>query len=264
MNKNTFSEWLFVKILVILSFFCMITVNIMAVILPINNISTKEVSDLYPNLFTPAPYTFSIWGVIYLALAGFVIYQINPPYRGKGILTPYDLLNLRFAFIFTCIINILWIFSWQYLKLTLSVMFMLFLLVGLIYINRLTRLSHLNQKEKLFIRVPFSLYFGWITVATIANIAAFLVGNNWGGFGLSPEIWTIIMLITGIFIASAVVIINKDYVYPIVIFWAYGGILVNHYSAAGFGGQYYSIMIITVACMVVMLVVTVARSLYRD
>ena len=122
----------------------------------------------------------------------------------------------------------------------------------------------MNTREKLLVRTPFSLYFGWITVATIANITAFLVGNNWGGFGIAPEIWTIILLVLGVIIASVVVIQNKDYIYPFVILWAYGGILTIHLSTAGFGGHYYFIMITTVACMVVMLVVTVSRSLYRN
>jgi len=264
MSKNTMYEWILVKILVIVSFVGMIAANVAAVVLPLNGISTKEVSDLYPNLFTPAPYTFSIWAVIYLALAGFVIYQVNPPHKGKGILTPSDLLRIQFAFIFSCVINILWIFSWHYLKLTFSVILMLVLLISLIYINRLTRANNLNTGEKFLVRAPFSLYFGWITVATIANIAAFLVGNDWNGFGLSPVTWTIIMMVAGILIASAVVIRNKDYIYPLVILWAYGGILNNHLSAPGFGGHYYSIMIAAVSCMVVMLVVTVTRSLYRE
>jgi len=264
MSKNTMYEWLLVKILVILSFVGMIAANAAAVLLPLNNITTKEVSDLYPNLFTPAPFTFSIWSIIYLALAGFVVYQTNPPRKVKGILTPSDLLRIRFAFIFSCIINISWIFSWHYLKLGLSVILMLLLLASLVYVNRLTRTNKLNPMENLLVRVPFSLYFGWITVATIANITAFLVGNNWDGFGLSPVTWTIILLITGILIASAVVIRNKDYFYQFVILWAYAGILANHLSSTGFGGHYYSIMIVTVACMVVMLVVTGVRSLYRQ
>ncbi|MBK5247288.1 MAG: tryptophan-rich sensory protein, partial [Peptostreptococcaceae bacterium] len=153
---------------------------------------------------------------------------------------------------------------WHYLNLALSVILMLFLLVSLIYINRLTRAINLNTREKLLVRAPFSLYFGWITVATIANITAFLVGNNWDGFGMAPKTWTIILLVIGIIIASAVVIQNKDYIYPFVILWAYGGILTIHLSTTGFGGHYYSIMIAIVVCMVVMLVVTVFRSLYRD
>jgi hypothetical protein len=241
----------------------MITVNTLAVMLPINNITTKEVSDLYPNLFTPAPYTFSIWGLIYLALAGFVIYQINPQFDRKGILAPSNLIKLRLAFIFSCTLDIFWIFSWQYLKLALSVILMLLLLLNLVYINRLTRLINFNIKEKVFIRAPFSLYFGWITVAVIANITTFLVGIGWQRFGVSPETWTIIILVIGIIIASAFVIQNKDYVYAIAIFWAYGGILVNHFSKAGFGGQYYNIMIVTVACMVTIIVVAMSRSLYR-
>ena len=264
MSKNTMYQDLIVKILVVISFLGMIAANTVAVVLPRYNISTKEVSDLYPNLFTPAPYTFSIWSVIYLALACFVVYQVNPPRKDKGIFTPSDLLRIRFAFIFSSVINILWIFSWHYLKLTLSVILMLFLLASLIYVNRLTRRIHLNTREKLLVRVPFSLYFGWITVATIANITAFLVKNNWNGFEIAPEAWTIILLIIGVIIASAVVIQNKDYIYPFVILWAYGGILSNHISETGFNCHHYLIMLVTVSCMVVMLVVTVLRSLYRD
>lgn len=264
MRNNTAYELIFVKVLVFVAYIGMVTINTLAVVLPLNNISTKAVSDLYPNLFTPAPYTFSIWGIIYLALAGFVYYQINPPHRGIGIMTPSDMLRIRFAFIFSCLMNGLWIFSWHYRQLTLSIILMLLLLFSLIYINNLTRHGNLSLREKIFLRAPFSLYFGWITVATIANITAFLVGNHWNGFGISPVVWTIAVLIAGLAIASAVVIRNRDFVYPVVILWAYGGILTSHFSSDGFGGHYYAIMIITVACMVVMLVVTVVRSLYRN
>lgn len=264
MSRNTIYEGLLVKILVIVSFVGMIGVNAAAVLLPLNNISTKEVSHLYPNLFTPAPFTFSIWSIIYLALTGFVIYQINPTKKEKGILTTSLFLKIRFTFIFSCIVNILWIFSWHYLNLGLSVLLMLLLLVSLIYVNRLIRTNKLNSRENLFIHIPFSLYFGWITVATIANITAFLVAYNWDGFGLSPATWTILILVIGILVAITVVIQNKDYVYPLVILWAYGGILANHLSSTGFGGQYYSIMIVTVTCMVFLLVGTVITSLYRQ
>ncbi len=263
MSKNAKYQWLVLKILVIVSFVGMVVANAAAVILPLNNISTKEVSDLYPNLFTPAPFTFSIWSIIYLALAGFAVYQTNPTRKETGIITSSQLNKIRVAFIISSVINILWIFSWHYLNLGLSVFLMLLLLVSLIYVNHLTRANKLTPKENFFIRIPFSLYFGWITVATIANITAFLVAKDWNGFGLSPPTWTIIILVTGILIATTVVIQNKDYVYPLVILWAYGGILANHLLSSGFGGQYYLIMIVIVTCMVFLLVVTVISSLYR-
>lgn len=263
MGKNITYELILLKVSVFIAFIGMIVVNALAVVLPLNNISTKEVSDLYPNLFTPAPYTFGIWSLIYLALAGFVYYQVNPTHMGKGQSTPSDLIRIRFAFIFSCIVNGMWIFSWHYRMLKLSIILMLLLLISLAYINNITRGSNLNVREKIFLRAPFSLYFGWITVATIANLTALLVGSNWDGFGISPVIWTILVLIAGTIIASAVVIRNADYVYPFVVLWAYGGILTKHYSSAGFGGRYYSILIITVSCMVILLVVTIVRSLYR-
>ena len=264
MRKNKVYEGIFIKILVIISFIGMIASNIMSSVLPLNNISMKELSDLYPNLFTPAPYTFGIWSIIYIALAGFAIYQVNPPQGGTEGISPGDLLRIRVAFVFSCVINALWLVSWHYRYLELSVILMVLLLITLIYINNITRRDRLSNKETLFVRAPFSLYFGWITVATIANITIFFVGRQWDLLGISPVIWTILVLIIGITIASIVVIRNRDLVYPAAVLWGYGGILANHFSSNGFGGRYYSIMIVTVACMVVLLVVSVVRSLYRD
>lgn len=263
MNNQKTGWLLFIKILVILSFICMVTVNTLVVVLPLNHLSTKAVSDLYPNLFTPAPYTFGIWGLLYLALAGFVWYQMKPLPMGAQVLKPANLLRIRVAFIFSCLINILWLFSWHTRHITLSVLLMMLLLVTLIYINLLTSRHHLNTKEQLLLRAPFSLYFGWITIATIANITALLVNIQWEGFGVSPVWWTILVLLVGTGFTSAVVINHQDFVYPFVVLWAYGGILTNHFSSSGLHGQYIQIMIVSVTCMVIIVIVTVIRSLYR-
>ena len=264
MGKNASNKWISVKILVFAAFAGTLAVNMMAVFLPLNGITTKEMSHLYPNLFTPAPYTFSIWTVIYIGLAGFAVYQFNPSSEGTEPLSPGDLLRIRFAFIFSCIVNSLWIYAWHYRQLGFTVILMILLLLTLIYVNDITKRNNFSMKENLFIKIPFGLYFGWITVAMISNITVFLVGAQWGHFGISPVLWTILLLAAGTAIASVAVVHNRNFAYAAAVLWAYGGILANHFSSDGFSGRYYSVMIVTVACMVVLLVVSVVRSLYRD
>lgn len=264
MGNNTGHKSLSIKLLVLFSYGAMIVVNAMAILLPINGISAKEISNLYPNLFTPAPYTFGIWSVIYLALGGFVFYQFKAPHKETGLLTQANLMKIRVAFIFSCLFNSLWIFAWHYQKLGASLLLMVMLLVTLIYINRLTRTNHFPRREKFLLRSPFSIYFGWITVATIVNITVLLVNSHWQGFYLSPVFWTVLILFVGIVICMAVVLLNRDSVYGLAVLWAYGGILANHLSAAGFDGQYYSILIMTVTCMVLLFIAVVVAHLARD
>ena len=107
-------------------------------------------------------------------------------------------------------------------------------------------------REEIFIRLPFSVYFGWITIAYTANIVSFLVSVHWGGLGLSDSFWMIAVLVLGVIIAIAAVIKYKDFVYGLVIIWAYSGILIKHMSANGFDGNYTSIIITCVICLAVL------------
>jgi len=187
----------------------------------IGGVNTAAISDLYPTLITPAGFTFAIWGVIYFLLGVFVFYQALPSQREKE----YHK-QIGWLFVLISIANIVWIFLWQYRLLTLSVPVMLVLLVGLILIY--TRLgigkTRVPLKERIAIHLPFSVYLGWITIASIVNIAVALVSANWDGLGISPETWAIIIIIIALLLTLAVIATRKDIAYGLVIVWALFGI----------------------------------------
>lgn len=223
------------KILNVVSFILMITVNALANILPINGVTTGAVSDSYPNLFAPAGFTFAIWGLIYLLLAGFVVYQIWN-FKNES---QYSLFKVvSWCFIISSFANAAWIFSWHYFVIPLSMVLMIVILSSLIVANNKINSVELTNKEKWFVRLPFSVYFGWITVATIANATTFLVSIGWNGWGLSEQFWTIAVVSVGAIIGGSTILRNKDVAYGFVILWAYFGILAKHISANGFAGKY--------------------------
>lgn len=195
-----------------------LTTNALANILPINGMNTGEVSALYPSLFTPAGFTFSIWSVIYLLLIGFAMVQ------WKVLSKPY-FTELSLWFLLSSLANVCWIFAWHYLFIYASVLIMLMLLFSLTKIFLLLQPIHINSlTEKIFIKLPFIFYLSWICVATIANTSALFVSLSWDGGILSPVTWTIMM----ISIASALgVYISwrfREPAFMIVLIWALFGI----------------------------------------
>lgn len=237
---------MFTKIIAVIAYIGMVIVNFLATSLPINNRSTGAISDAYPNLFAPAGVTFSIWGLIYLLLAGYVIYQFTRGGKAKD-----DLIKkINPLFVATSLVNISWIFAWHYDYIGISVILMLCLLVLLIKIANILRTGQFNMLDKLFIRAPFSIYFGWITVATIANITVFLVKTGWNGFGIPDYVWTSVVLVIGALIGMLRMRLDKNLPYGLVLMWAYGGILLKHVSAQGFGSQYPSVIFTTIGCLV--------------
>ena len=235
-----------VKIIAAVAYTAMIVVNVLANALPINNRSTGAISADYPNLFAPAGVTFSIWGLIYLLLAGYVIYQfVN---KDKKIGEVFKKINP--FFIASSLANILWVFAWHYDYIGFSVLIMGALLFLLIKIADILRRVEFTSLEKLFIWLPFSLYFGWITVAAIANITVFLVSIGWNGFGIEDYVWTIIILLVGALIGILRMLKDRNIAYGLVLVWAYFGILFKHMSAQGFGGKYPNIIATVVLCLV--------------
>jgi hypothetical protein len=138
---------------------------------------------------------------------------------------------------------------------------MALLLICLIYIAFIIKAQNLTLREKAFIRLPFSVYFGWITVAAIANATTLLVSLGWNGFGLSETVWTIIMLGAGLLIGMTTTLRLKDMAYGLVVVWAYAGILIKHTSTAGFSNQ-YSGVILAVAICIALLVASVLYVLF--
>lgn len=153
-----------------------------------------EVSDDLNNLFTPAGYTFSIWGLIYLLLVGFAIYQGRSLWNKTA--DDSFVLNVGGWFITSCVANCLWIVCWLNLWVGWSLLAMLLLLFSLLMIVLRNRMELWDAPNPtiFFLWWPFVIYSGWITVATVANVAAYLTWNNWSGWGLEEATWTVIMI----------------------------------------------------------------------
>jgi hypothetical protein len=237
---------MYIKIIAGIAYVAMVVVNFLANGLPINNRGTGEISDAYPNLFAPAGPAFSIWGLIYLLLGIYVIYQ----FVKKEQKTEDLIQKINPFFIVTSLANISWIFAWHYDYIGLSVCIMAVLLISLIKIADILRVAQFTSTEKFFIRAPFSIYFGWITVATIANISVFLVSIDWNGFGLAESVWTCIILLVGALIGILRMNKDKNIAYGLVLVWAYSWILFKHLSTGGFDGQYLSIIVTVVVCLI--------------
>ncbi len=204
-----------------------LTMNTLANTLPINGQTTGEVSAKYENLFVPAGYTFSIWGLIYLLLLIFAIAQARGLFGQRPAPAATDRIGIWFFL--SCLANGLWILAWHYERLELSLAIMLFLLFSLIVIyRRLSREGVISSaSEKWTFALPFSVYLGWISIATIANTAALLTGAAWDGGFLSPSVWTAVVLLTGTLLGMWFLLRWQDVAYALVIIWAFAGILVR-------------------------------------
>lgn len=231
MNKTGSS--LILSILNLLGFLGTVVVNALANILPINNITTGELSDLYPNLFVPAGLTFAIWGLIYVLLGIFAIYPLIARVRRDPQKVEF-VQKIGPLFFISCLANIGWIFAWHYQILPLSLVLMLVLLGCLlaIYMRLNIGKSEATRSARYFTHLPFSVYLGWITIATIANVTALLVDFNWSSWGLGEQFWAVAVIIVGIAIALSVLFTRKDIYYCLVVDWALLGILLERLAAA--------------------------------
>ncbi len=209
------------QIFVVLATLVTLVINGLANALPLNGVTTAEVSDRFKVFFVPSGYVFAIWGLIYLLLIGYTVYQALPAQREHAILR-----KIGWWYVISAVANSAWIFMWQYLHFPLTLVFMGLLLVSLIaiYLQLGIARKPATMSEKLFIRLPFSVYLGWITVATIANISDVLYFYNWNGFGLDPQIWAVIMLAAALVIAAIMTVTRRDAAYLAVLVWAFIGI----------------------------------------
>ncbi len=194
-----------------------LTVNALANILPINGMNTGEVSALYPNLFTPAGLTFSIWSIIYLLLIGFVCVQWS--LKEKPFFT-----ELSLWYLLSCLANAAWILVWHNLYIYASMVIMLVLLYSLIKIFLLLQPRVLSTIENVFVKITFTVYFSWICVATIANMSALLVSLQWNGDPLNAVAWTIILILVASALSILITIKYKTISYILVTMWALFGI----------------------------------------
>lgn len=205
----------------VVAYVLVITVNFAANALPLGGQQTGDVSDKYASLFTPAGYTFAIWGLIYLALAGYVVYQALPAQRANA-----SLATISSLFSLSCGFNAAWLFAWHYELIGVSLLLMLALLWVLVTIYRGLDVNDdlRPHATRLLVNTPFSLYTAWISVATIANASAMQAALMWNDAGISGVDWTLLKLALAGAIGAAIISLRRDFVFGIVIAWAAFGI----------------------------------------
>jgi hypothetical protein len=220
---------IFRQISVLVSIIATLIVNILANALPINGLNTGQISDQFQVYFVPAGYVFSIWGIIYLGLVAYAIFQALPSQRENP-----RLRKTGWWITLGGLANIAWIFLWQYevFPPTLIAMLVLLLTLILTYLGFDTGRSKVTAAERYTSQLTFSIYLGWITVATVANVTDVLHYIGWGGFGLGPEIWMGIMLAAVLVITGLMSLTRRDIAYALVILWALAGITVKQAGIA--------------------------------
>lgn len=198
-----------------------LTVNILASTLPLNGQNTGEISDRFEVFFVPAGYVFSIWGVIYIGWIAFLVYQFLPAQRDNPRLE-----RLGYWFALSSVFNAAWLFCWHYNLFGLSVVVMLALLGSLImsYLRLDVGRSAIGAAERWCVDIPFSVYLGWVSVATIANFTSWLYDIRWDGFGLDPQVWAVIMLAVASLLGILMAFTRHDAGYLFVFVWAFAGI----------------------------------------
>ncbi len=216
----------------------------------LNGVTSGEVSDLYPTLITPAGFTFAIWGVIYVLLFVFTVYQALPRNRDKPFLNQISIL-----FALSGIWNISWLFLWHYQLIIYSLILMIALLATLITIYLRLNIGKVkvSLKERLAVYLPFSVYLGWISIATIANVAVTLTFIGWDGWGIEPVNWAIIIIAMALILTLVVLATRRDVAYSFVIIWALIGIMAKQ-------TEYQNIMLAAEGSIAILLIATVAAA----
>lgn len=217
------------QVITIVATLVTITVNGLANALPINGQTTGEISDRFDVLFVPAGYVFSIWGLIYLGMVAYSVYQALPAQRENA--TLHRVAPIYWA---ASAANSVWIFLWHYEYFAWTILAMVGLLLSLIAIYRTLRASDLREEArfKWAAQLPFSIYLGWISVATIANAAQLLYFLDWNRWELGDVTWTLIMLGVASLLGLAMLLRESDNAYGLVLIWAFTGIALKQ-AAAG-------------------------------
>lgn len=201
-----------------------LAVNILASTLPLNGQNTGEISDRFKVFFVPAGYVFAIWGIIYIGWIAFTVYQFLPSQKESP-----RLRKLGWLFAISGLFNAGWLFTWHYNLFGWSVIVMLTLLLLLIasYLRLNVGRTEVSNAEKWSMDIPFSIYLGWISVATIANVTDWLYWIQWSGLGIAPQVWAVIMLAVAALVGLLMAVTRRDSGYLLVFVWSFIGIAVK-------------------------------------
>lgn len=238
-----------------------IAVNALANILPINGYNTGEISAFYPNYFVPAGFTFGIWGIIYLLLIGFVFCSLFAAFGRFDAQAKQAIISISPMFQITCLLNAGWIVVWHHLLLPASLVVMLVFLVLLVRICIKLKPFKLAMPafHRIWIHHAFLVYLGWISVATIANTTALLVGYGWTGGFIPPHLWSIIMITVAVLLGIFMVGVKKEPAFGWVLSWALFGVYAGQKAANQAVGNAAAIGL----CLILALSITIVISFRR-
>ena len=201
--------------------------NVAANLAPINGLNIGEISNtLFKDvLITPANYAFAIWGVIYLGLFSFAIYQVLPNQRQNP-----HLRQVGYFLVGSSLAQIVWVFCFLSRWFLLSNIAMLGILLPLIIITQRLGIGKkkVSRTDKWLIQIPLSIYLAWISIATIVNTAIVLYHRGWNGWGISPQLWTVGVLILAGLLAARMSVVRADTAFVLVYLWASIAIAVRH------------------------------------
>ncbi|PSB22952.1 hypothetical protein C7B61_01175 [filamentous cyanobacterium CCP1] len=219
------------QILTLVAILGTFVVNIWSNLAPIGGQNIGEIANTVfaDVLVIPANYAFAIWGIIYLGFLAFGVYQLLPDQRTNATIRQVD-----YWVILLCITQSIWVFLFTLRQFWWSTVMMLGILLPLIKIYLLLDVGRrrVSRQEKWFAHIPFSIYLGWISVATIVNVASALFANNWDGWGIAPATWTVIMMVIATAIGAMINLQRQDIAYPLVIIWALVGIAIRQADVA--------------------------------
>ena len=212
----------------LLSVILALTINVLASVLPLNGQNTGEISDRFQVYFVPAGYVFAIWGIIYIGWIAFTIFQFRPSQKESP-----RLRRLGYLFALSGIFNSAWLFTWHYNIFGLGVLVMLSLLGLLIasYLRLDVNRSSASRAEWWSVDLPFSVYLGWITVATVANVSDWLYLIGWNGFGIAAPTWAVIMIAVASVLGLLMALTRRDAGYLFVLVWSFVGIALKQVAA---------------------------------
>ncbi len=216
------------RIIIIISLALMLVINILAEALPINGVTTREISDRFSVYFVPDTYVFSIWILIYLALIAFCVYSMTP----QG-LADKKIDDITWWFVVSCLFNASWLILWHYLLFTLTLIpiFGLFISLFMIYLKLQIGIERRSFRQMLLINVPYGIYLGWVTVVVVANVSQVLYVLGWTGALINAQIWAVLMIWVSSLMGMSTIYTRREVAFPLVLVWAFIGIWVKSADA---------------------------------
>jgi translocator protein len=207
----------------LVAFVLVIAMNWASSNLQINGNTVASVSDGIPSLFTPAGYVFAIWGIIYLALGAFVIYGVSKKQADNQLID-----RIGPWFVINSLLNMVWLVSWlmEWWLVSLVIIALMLVTLVIVYLRLNAFREDVSGKDFWFVLFPFSIYLAWISVATIANTSIIFVANGITSLGVTGTFWTVVMIVVATLVSNLMIILRRDWFFPLVVIWAVIGIAV--------------------------------------